>query len=151
VPRLLAFLALAVLFALHKKKPPGNGHGRPHDGEDRPPQQHGSVNAGEGVTSAQNATGEIAEQGRPSEVTSDRDVHGQVRAGEREVDVDHVWREGEMYIQEDGQVVRILANGDGTYSVVVRDMSNPSGRPTTVIGNMTEKQVQSRIDRGFWE
>jgi hypothetical protein len=133
-----------------KPKDPGGGNsGNTPDG--RPPQQHGSINAGDGVTSAQNATGERAEQGEPSEVISDRDVHGQVRTGEREVDVDHVWREGEMYIQQDGQVVKILDNGDGTYSVVVRDMSNPSGRPTTVIADMTERQVQSRIDRGFWE
>ena len=149
--RLLAFLALAVRFALHRRTPDGDSPGRPPDAEGRPAQQHDSVNAGEGVTSAQNATDEIAQQGRPSEGTSARDVHGQLRTGEREVDVDHVWRDGEMYIQQDGQIVKILDNGDGTYSVVVRDMSNPSGRPTTVIADMTQKQVQSRIDRGIWE
>ncbi|MDQ4039235.1 MAG: hypothetical protein M3313_13020 [Actinomycetota bacterium] len=147
--RLLAFLALAVRFALHRRTP--DGPGRPPDADGRPSQQHGSVNAGEGVSSAQYTTDEIAQQGRPSEILSDQDVHGQLRIAEREVDVDQVWHEGEMYIQQDGQIVKILDNGNGTYSVVVRDMSNPSGRPTTVIAEMTERQVKSRIDRGFWE
>lgn len=158
--RLLALLALVLRFALHRRPPDADGPGRPPDADGpsqtpdadgQPSQRHGSVNAGEGLTSAQDTTGEIAQRGRSSEVVSDRDVHGQLRTGEREVDVDHVWREGEMYIQQDGQIVKILDNGDGTYSVVVRDMSNPSGRPTTVIADMTENQIQNRIDRGFWE
>lgn len=149
--RLLALLALVLRFALHRRTPDGDGPDRPPDGEGGRPGRPDSVNPAQNVSGAQDTTMETARQGTPSGAVSDRDVHGQVRTGEREVDVDHVWTEGEMYIQQDGQIVKILENGDGTYSVVVRDMSNPSGRPTTVIADMTERQVQSRIDRGFWE
>jgi hypothetical protein len=76
--RLFALLALAVRLALHKRPPGGGGSGKPHDGDGngpgqphgadgKPAQQHGSINAGEGVTSAQTATGEIARQGRPDD------------------------------------------------------------------------------------
>ncbi len=63
--RLLAFLALAVRFALHRRTPDAGGPGWPPDGDGRPSQQHGPVNASKGVTSAQNTTAEIAQQGRP--------------------------------------------------------------------------------------
>jgi len=63
--RFLVFLALAVRFALHRRTPGGDGPGRPPGGDGRPSQTHGSINASEGVTSAQNATDEIAQQGRP--------------------------------------------------------------------------------------
>lgn len=53
-------------------------------------------------------------------------------------------------MQEDGQLVRVLSNGDGTYSVVVSDPSNPSGNPTTTFPKLTEKQLQSRLDREYW-
>ncbi|MEV0680101.1 hypothetical protein AB0I60_26620 [Actinosynnema sp. NPDC050436] len=62
-----------------------------------------------------------------------------------------MWRNGEMYIQGDGQI-KVLPNSDGkNYSVVIRDMSNPSGAPTTVLDVLTESQLQSRMDRGWWE
>ncbi len=148
---LLALLLLLAWFALHKK-PPGPGPGTPgKPGDGKPSQQHGSVDAGAGLTSAQRATRDLEQEARPTGVTSERDIHGQLRTGQREVDVNHVWAEGEMYIQGDGQIVKVLPNGDGTYSVVVRDMSNPSGGPTTVLDALTEKQLQSRIDRGWWE
>ncbi|MEV6492849.1 hypothetical protein AB0M20_30140 [Actinoplanes sp. NPDC051633] len=69
----------------------------------------------------------------------------------RGVDVDHVWRNGDMYVQQDGQIVRVLDNGNGTYDVVVRDMSNPSGAPTTVLKNATERYVNNKIEGGQWE
>ncbi|MEV1011638.1 polymorphic toxin-type HINT domain-containing protein [Streptomyces sp. NPDC049881] len=83
--------------------------------------------------------------------TSDRDVHGVGRTGERGVDVAHVWENGDMYIQEDGQIVRVLSNGNGSYDVVVRDMGNPSGAPTTAMKDVSEQYVQNQIDRGRWE
>lgn len=145
---LLTVLLLLVWFALHKKPPkpgppPGGKPGKPS-------QQHGSVDAGAGLTSAQRATRDLEQEARPAGVTSDRDVHGKMRQSQRDVDVDRVWSEGEMYIQADGQIVKILENGDGTYSVVVKDPSNPSGEPTTVIEKLTESQLQSRIDREYW-
>jgi hypothetical protein len=79
-----------------------------------------------------------------------RDVHGGVSGG-RGVDVAHVWENGDLYIQEeDGQMVRVLDNGNGTSDVVIRDPANPSGRPTTQIKDMPNAQVQSRIDGGRW-
>jgi hypothetical protein len=82
--------------------------------------------------------------------TNIRDVHGSDRTAMRGVDVDHVWDNGEMYIQDDGQVVKVLDNGNGTYDVVVRDMSNPTGKPTTVLKDATEKYVQNKIDSEKW-
>lgn len=63
---LLTLLALLVAFALHRR-PPGDGPGRPPDAGDptgRPSQQSGNINAANGVTSAQQATGEAATRGR---------------------------------------------------------------------------------------
>jgi hypothetical protein len=144
---LLTLLLLLVWLALHKKPPkPGPPPGKPG----KPSQQHGSVDASAGLTSAQRATRDLEQEARPTGVTSDRDVHGKMRQSQRDVDVDRVWAEGDMYIQADGQIVRILENGDGTYSVVIKDPSNPSGEPTTVIEKLTESQLQSRIDREYW-
>jgi hypothetical protein len=76
VLRLLAILALAVRFALHRRTPGGGGPNRPPDangpggrpdgdGDGQPSQQSGSIDAGKGVTSALDATGERATDGRP--------------------------------------------------------------------------------------
>lgn len=63
--KVLAILALVVRFALHHRTPSGgNGPGKPPGAGRRPSQQHGSINAADGVTSAQNTTGEIAQRGR---------------------------------------------------------------------------------------
>jgi RHS repeat-associated protein len=86
-----------------------------------------------------------------SDGVAPRDVHGLGRKAERGVDVDHVWKNGDMYVQNDGQIVKVLDNGNGTSSVVVRDMSNPSGAPTTTIPNMTTAEINRKIERGIWE
>jgi RHS repeat-associated protein len=77
-----------------------------------------------------------------------RDVHGEL--ADTDVDVGHVKAEGDLYIQDDGQLVRVLDNGNGTSDVVVYDPSNPSCAPTTKIKNMPNRQVQSRVDSGRW-
>ena len=69
----------------------------------------------------------------------------------RGVDVAHVWQNGDMYVQEDGQIVKVFDNGNGTDDVVVRDMSNPSGSPTTVLKNATEKYVNNKVQGGQWQ
>ena len=67
---LLVLLALAVHFALHRR-PPGGGDGpnRPpgggSDGGGKPSQRHGNIDASSGVSKAQDATGEVAQKGRP--------------------------------------------------------------------------------------
>jgi RHS repeat-associated protein len=78
-----------------------------------------------------------------------RDVHGGVRSS-RGVDVKNVVQQGDLYYQDDGQLVRVLDNGNGTSDVVVRDPSNPSGAPTTTIKDMPNSQVQARIKNGRW-
>ncbi|TDD96810.1 hypothetical protein E1298_02185 [Actinomadura rubrisoli] len=82
---------------------------------------------------------------------SERDVHGAGRTAERGVDEDYVWENGELYIQSDGQLVRVLDNGNGTYDVVIRDPSNPSGQSTTVLKGATERYLQTKIDKGLWQ
>jgi hypothetical protein len=83
--------------------------------------------------------------------TAARDMHGVDRTGMRDVDEQHVWDNGDMYIQDDGCIVKVLDNGNGTYDVVVRDMSNPSGKPVTSIKNATQNYLNNKIDSGKWE
>ncbi|MFI6079135.1 hypothetical protein ACIA5C_47280 [Actinoplanes sp. NPDC051343] len=83
--------------------------------------------------------------------TAARDVHGVDRTGMRDVDEQHVWDNGDMYIQDDGCVVKVLDNGNGTYDVVVRDMNNPSRKPVTSIKNATQNYLNNKIDSGKWE
>jgi hypothetical protein len=72
VKTFLVFLALAVRFALHRR-PPGGGGGGPHKppggkpggGTGKPSQTHGKIDASSGVSKAQDATGEVAQAGRP--------------------------------------------------------------------------------------
>jgi hypothetical protein len=49
-----------------------------------------------------------------------------------------------MYVPGDGQIVKVLDNGNGTYDVVVRDLANPSGQPTTVLKDATQKLLSFR-------
>lgn len=132
-----------------KPKPPGGGGDggapsptRPGSGDGDSatslPRHRRTADVADNVARAQETTAQAAQQGRPGRTdggntTSARDVHGMDRTGMRGVDIDHVWRNGEMYIQNDGQIVRVLDNGNGTYDVVVRDMGTPSAAPTTVI------------------
>lgn len=80
---------------------------------------------------------------------SARDVHGQNRDS-RHVDVDNVWRNGAMYTQTDGQIVRVLDNGNGTFDIVVRDLSNPSGGHSTAMKDAPKNYVDKKIRDGKW-
>jgi RHS repeat-associated protein len=82
-----------------------------------------------------------------------RDVHGALRGAERDVNPQYIWNnpDSDMYIQNDGQIVKALSNGDGSYSVVIRDMANPSGEPTTVMGNYLEEEIERNLESGYWE
>jgi RHS repeat-associated protein len=82
--------------------------------------------------------------------TDPRDVHGADRTASRGVDVDYVWQHGELYIQNDGQIVRVLDNGNGSFDVVVRDLSKPSGQPTTVLKDASSNYIQNQLDKGRW-
>lgn len=85
------------------------------------------------------------------ESISERDVHGRGRQTERGVDVKDVWDNGELYIQNDGQLVKILETGNGKFDIVVKDMSNPSGAPTTTMKDATQKYIDNQIEKGRWE
>jgi hypothetical protein len=60
--------------------------------------------------------------------------------------VDYVWENGDLYIQDDGQMVKILDN-----DIVIKDPSNPSGEPTTVINKAKKQYVDNKIAKGIWE
>jgi len=81
-------------------------------------------------------------------VVSPRDVHGLNRSG-RDIDASYVRAHGALYNQDDGQLVRVLENGNGTSDVVIWDPSNPSGGHTTEI-RMTEGEVMRRIENETW-
>ncbi|WP_229071068.1 hypothetical protein [Actinoplanes sp. DH11] len=83
--------------------------------------------------------------------TDVRDVHGALRTASRDADPDFVWAHGDMYVQDDGRIVKVLDKGNGTYDVVVRDLSNPSDTPNTVMEGVSENYVQRKIDSGRWE
>lgn len=83
--------------------------------------------------------------------TSQRDVHSAVRRGERDVDVDKVWQDGELYIDVDkGNMIKVLDRGDGTSDVVIKDPSNPSGEPITSF-NAKNSYVERHLNSGAWE
>lgn len=116
------------------------------------------------MASLQDSTARVAASGRPGvgggrtpgsgaggdSTTKPRDIHGADRVAAREVDVDYVWEHGEMYFQDDGQIVKVLDNGNGTFDVVIRDMANPSGMPTTVISGASENYIRNKVKNERW-
>ncbi|SDJ32214.1 RHS repeat-associated core domain-containing protein [Frankineae bacterium MT45] len=78
-----------------------------------------------------------------------RDVHGADRVASRGIDVQYVTENGDLFIQNDGQLVRVLDNGNGTSDVVIRDASNSSGQPTSVI-QVPNSYVDGKIHSGAW-
>jgi len=63
------------------------------------------------------------------------------------VNVDEVWRDGDLYIQDDGRLVRVLDRGDGTHDVVIRE---PDGTPVTSM-NISDSSLTKRIAEGRWQ
>ncbi|SMC98191.1 hypothetical protein [Kibdelosporangium aridum] len=67
----MRLLVILVWFALHRRTPP-DGPGKPPDGngdgDGKPSQQHGSINAGENVSNAQDAIGTARDRGKPAEI-----------------------------------------------------------------------------------
>lgn len=158
--KLLLLLGVGLAFATTPKGGDADAGGSSNkggdsDGDNRPSTKFKDFDADD----VEGAQGQIrghleegqAQKGGESEGSIDpRDIHDAFRESYRDVDVDRVWSEGEMYFQEDGQIVKILDNGDGTYQVVVKDPSNLSGLPTTVIEALTENQFQQRLDSERW-
>jgi hypothetical protein len=123
-PEILGNPGSGLLGPLFNFNKPGDPEGDPENGDDQEPPGGGLIDP--------------------------RDVHGEDRTGSRGVDVPYVKENGELFNQDDGQLVRVLDNGNGTSDVVIYDPSNPSGAPTTTIKDMPDSQVQSRINKGRW-
>ncbi|MDW6059738.1 PrsW family intramembrane metalloprotease [Streptomyces sp. FXJ1.4098] len=103
-----------------------------------------------GVVLMAAANGGEGEAGRSGPI-SPRDVHSAIRRGEREVDVDKVWEDGELYIDVDkGNMIKVLDRGDGTSDVVIKDPSNPSGEPITSF-NAENSYIERHLNSGVWE
>jgi hypothetical protein len=99
------------------------------------------------AAAANGGGGEVGDSGS----TSHRDVHSAVRRGERDVDVDKAWQDGELYIDVDkGNMIKVLDRGDGTSDVVIKDPSNPSGEPITSF-NAKNSYVERHLTSGVWE
>ncbi|MHA6759593.1 polymorphic toxin-type HINT domain-containing protein [Streptacidiphilus sp. PAMC 29251] len=95
---------------------------------------------------------EVLEPAAPAgKSVSSRDVHGALRDATRTAG-DEIWNDSSsgMYIQNDGQVVKALPTGNGSYDVAIRDMSNSSGGYTTVIKDFTQKELDGRLGSGSW-
>lgn len=74
--------------------------------------------------------------------------HGEFRKQTRGVDVDDVWANGDLLIQqEDGLLVRVLSQGNGVNHVVIK---NGDGKVVTALDNLTDKQLQARLDDERW-
>ena len=83
--------------------------------------------------------------------TAPRDVHGQVQSGGRQIDVNHVWQNGDLYFDANsGNMIRVLDTGDGNVDVVIRDPANPSGRPI-ISFHSTMTYVLKQLGCGAWE
>ena len=119
--------------------------------EAREPASVGGGKGGGGGGKPTNGGNPPEEPGARDGKVDPRDVHGKGRVSQRGVDVDYVWQNGDLYIQDDGQMVKILDNGNGTYDVVVKDPGNSSGEPTTVINNAKEQYIDNKISKGIWQ
>ena len=75
------------------------------------------------------------------------DIHGIERAGLRGIDSEEVWKHGDLLIQDDGQMVKYVAAGDGSFDVVIRSGAN-AGTSTSM--NVSEASFLNRIKTGRW-
>ena len=76
------------------------------------------------------------------------EIHGIFRGATRDVDIDFVVREGDIFVQPDGRRAYVLVNGDGTNSVVVLEGALPDDDLVTVIEALTDGQLEARIADG---
>ena len=73
-------------------------------------------------------------------------VHGKVRGASRNVEIEMVLEDGDLYFEGES-LVRVLANGNGTNSVVIR---NVAGTQQTVIESLTDSALAERLASGRW-
>jgi len=73
-----------------------------------------------------------------------------LNAADRGVDVEHVWSNGDLYIQVRGdetRLVRVLSQGNGENAVVIRELD---GRRVTSV-MMSDAAVAARVADGRWQ
>lgn len=90
----------------------------------------------------------------PSQSIAPRDVHGALRGAERDMTADEIWNDPDSVMYTDnerGYIIKTLDNGDGTARLVVRDMSNPSREPITMIQRYSQQAIERRLASGEWE
>ena len=77
-------------------------------------------------------------------------VHGIFRGATRDVDVDVVVQDGDIYVQDDGRFVYVLSNGNGTSSVVILEGPSATDELVTVIESVSDSSLSARVDSGRW-
>ena len=75
-------------------------------------------------------------------------IHGIFRGATRDVDIDRVVREGDIFQQPDGRRAYVEPNGDGTNSVVVLDGALTDDELVTVLEALTDSGLDARIADG---
>ena len=76
-------------------------------------------------------------------------VHAMYRGATREVDVDRVVADGDIYQQKDGRRAYVLSNEDGTSSAVILDGPLTDGL-VTVLESVPDTSLADRVADGFW-
>jgi len=77
-------------------------------------------------------------------------VHNELNAASRGVDVEHVWANGDLYIQagdDSTRLVRVLTRGGGQNDVVIRELD---GTPVTSMV-ISDESLAARIADGRWQ
>lgn len=101
-----------------------------------------------GASLIQHAQTDSSMQVMNREPNSGDNFHNDLNAASREVDVDDVWKNGELYIQYDkGRLVKVLDEGNGYRQVVIREAD---GKPVSSM-RITENSFQERIADGRWQ
>ena len=72
------------------------------------------------------------------------------RGATRDVDIDAVVRQGDIYHQSNGQRVYVMSNGDGTSSAAILDGPLTTDPLRTVIESVSDSSLANRISDGRW-
>lgn len=77
-------------------------------------------------------------------------IHGIFRGATRDVDIDHVVETGRVFQQADGRRVYVLENSQNSYSAVVLDGASLTDTAVTVMDDVSQSGLDSRIADGRW-
>lgn len=78
-------------------------------------------------------------------------IHGELRQSQR-VSAGEIWNhpDSEMYFQEDGQIVKVLSQGKGFNTVVIRNPAAEPGTYTTVMTDYTDEAIAAKLASKDW-